>query len=332
MKLILTDSHNPYYNLACEEYYLRHSAEDVFMLWQNEPSVIIGKNQDMYTEVDVDFTESQGIHVARRITGGGAVYHDLGNVNYSFITSREKANVLDFAYFTAPVLKALASLGVKAALSGRNDLISELSGGATAKFSGNAQTATNDRILHHGTLLFDSDMTVLSKALKPDPEKLRTKAIQSVRSRVVNLRELVSGEMDTAAFFEFLKTFAEKEFGGFFETADRLSVLETGLYDRNKSADYNAGRKESYAFSRKKRFPGGTLMVLWNEEAGRISTVRIEGDFFGEKDTKELEALLMGAESTAEGLRAALSGISVADYVSTVENSDFVAFLTEAEA
>ena len=125
MKLYLTGSTDRYYNLAAEEYYLRESEEDVFMLWQNEPTVVIGRNQNMYAEVDLAFTEERGIHVARRITGGGAVYHDLGNICYTFITSREKANVLDFAYFSAPVLKALEALGINAKLSGRNDLLAE---------------------------------------------------------------------------------------------------------------------------------------------------------------------------------------------------------------
>ena len=137
MRLYLTGSRNPYYNLACEEYLLYHSDEDIFMLWQNEPTVVLGKNQNIYAEVDPDYAEKHGIHVIRRITGGGAVYHDGGNVNYTFITSRERAQVLDFAYFTEPIRAALEHWGLKAELSGRNDLLVD-----GLKFSGNAQHAT----------------------------------------------------------------------------------------------------------------------------------------------------------------------------------------------
>lgn len=336
MKLYLTNSTNPYFNLAAEEYYLRNSEDDVFMLWQNEPSVIIGKNQNMYAEVNFEFTESKGIHVARRITGGGAVYHDLGNVNYSFITSREKANVLDFAYFTAPVLKALEGLGINAKLSGRNDLIYEDEEGKIAKFSGSAQTATKTRVLHHGTLLFDSEMSVLAGALKPDEDKLKSKAIKSVRSRVMNLRELVP-QMTTPEFIEYLITFAEKEWNVKRETVDELEIYATGLPDRNASDDYNAGRREEYAYRAKTKFPGGTVVVLWNTMTGTddaakygeiIHSVRIEGDFFGDKDTKELEEALIGEKRSADGVREALEAYDVSEYIMGATNEEFAAMFS----
>ncbi|MBR5739490.1 MAG: lipoate--protein ligase [Lachnospiraceae bacterium] len=340
MRLILTGSNDPYYNLAAEEYYLRECAEDVFMLWQNAPVVVIGKNQNMYAEVKLEYTESHGILVARRITGGGAVYHDLGNVNYTFITSREKANVLDFAYFTEPILKALAGLGIEAKLSGRNDLLARVEAeenpadvsetgdsfeaDAFAKFSGNAMTATKDRILNHGTLLFDSDLSVLEKTLNPDEEKLRKRAIKSVRSRVTNLKPLVDRPMETPEFLEYLIRFIEGEFHCRREEADRLTILATGLYDRNRSDDYNAGRREPFDAERRHRFPSGLVVLLWNEFEGRMQDVRIEGDFFGKKDVAELAAALNGVLPERSAVWKRLSGTDVSEYLSGITTKEWI--------
>lgn len=346
MRLVLTGSNDPYYNLAAEEYYLKNASDDVFMLWQNAPVVVIGKNQNYYAEVNLKYTEANGILVARRITGGGAVYHDGGNVNYTFMTSREKANVLDFAYFTAPVLKALFGLGIEARLSGRNDLLAKVSdenpeegdttrprdpiSGTWAKFSGNAMTATKERILNHGTLLFDSDLSVLAKSLNPDPEKLRQKAIKSVRSRVTNLKPLVKDvtgktlAMETPAFFEYLVRFIEEEFHCRAEEADRLAILESGYYDRNRSEDYNAGRKVTFSFERRHRFPSGLVVVLWNEESGRMTDVRLEGDFFGKRDVSELAARITSSKTEKTSVREKLSGTDVSEFIDGVGTEAFL--------
>lgn len=357
MKLIRTGSTDPFYNLACEEYFLRYSDEDVFMLWQNEPSVIIGRNQNMYAEVDLDYVKEAGVHVARRITGGGAVFHDLGNINYSFITSREKAEVLDFAYFSAPILKALTALGLKIALNGRNDLVAALPDGSTGKCSGAAETATKTRILHHGTLLYDSDMEALSKALKPDEEKLKSKAIKSVRSRVVNLRTLLTGTdfkkafsallpdkvcaecairetlpafgaeaPDTAVLFEYLFRFAEREWNCVREDADENAVRLTGLVSRNESEDYNAGVRNRFEVNLKKRFPSGIVVFRCNLCGNRIQDASLEGDFFGTLPAEELAGILNGTEKTEEAILKALLGYAVADYIAGVSNAEFAAF------
>ncbi|MBQ6876765.1 MAG: lipoate--protein ligase [Lachnospiraceae bacterium] len=315
MILYLTGSRDPYYNLACEEYLLRYSDEDVFMLWQNEPTVVLGKNQNIYAEVNLDYTEAKGIHVVRRITGGGAVYHDEGNVNYTFITSRERASVLDFAHFTAPIVAALEHWGVKAELSGRNDLLAD-----GLKFSGNAQHATDKRILHHGTLLFDSDLAVLSKALKPDTEKLRNKGIASVRSRVTNLKTLLP-EMTVEEFIEGIASFMNAE-------AVVLTANEEidSLTERNRSEDYIYGRREVYDHKAKARFVGGTVTVLVNGTK-RIEKIRIEGDFFGEKDIREVEQALENCFLQLENLKDRLDKVSVKDYISGVtatELSDLI--------
>ena len=186
MRFLILKGRDPYRNLAVEEYLFRHAKEDVFLLWQNDPTVVIGKNQNAYAELDLDYVRARGIRVARRITGGGAVYHDGGNINYSVIAVGAAEGGLDFAPYTAPILEALLHFGVRAELSGRNDLLV-----GDRKISGNAQFRADGRVLHHGTLLYDSDLEVLSSALRVDEEKLRAKSIRSHRSRVVNIRTLI---------------------------------------------------------------------------------------------------------------------------------------------
>ncbi len=294
MKLYHTGSLEPGYNLACEEWLLRDTGEDAFMLWQNAPVVVIGRNQNAYAEVDLDALARAGATLIRRITGGGAVYHDLGNVNFSYITSREKADALDFAYFTAPVIEALASLGVTAKLSGRNDLLAQLPDGDWAKISGNAATATATRTLHHGTLLFDSDMSVLGSVLRPDDEKLRAKKIASVRSRVTNIRPLLRTDTDTPGFMRELERFMVARLG--LEPADLPEdvIRRTDYYRRNIREEYIYGGTDEFSESRRVRTEGGTMVIRFDERDGRIARLRLEGDFFGTFSAEGLEQALLG--------------------------------------
>ena len=202
MKYIRLKTTDPHLNLAVEEYLFRHSGDDIFMLWQNEPTVVVGKNQNVYAEVNTEYAKERGINIVRRITGGGAVYHDLGNLNYTFITSETKAKALDYEYFTRPIIDALATLGVVATLSGRNDL--EVDG---KKFSGNAQFCADGRILHHGTLLFDTDVNELSAVLRVDKEKLEYKAVKSHKSRVTNLCDIIDKGIDLDGFIALIENF-----------------------------------------------------------------------------------------------------------------------------
>ena len=293
MIYIRLHSTDPYHNLAVEEYLLRHSDEDVFMLWQNAPSVIVGKNQNAYAELNLSYAREHGIRVVRRITGGGAVYHDAGNLNYTFITGKDEAKILDYAYFAAPILSALRKLGLDCRLSGRNDL--ECGG---RKFSGNAQAVIGERILHHGTLLFDTDVNEMSAVLKQDEEKLAHKGVRSHRSRVLNLRELLPPDIGMEDFISHIERAVLSETGAEACEPPENAAVEA-LRARNASEEWIYSDRRyltTYEVTRRQKFPFGIVSLSLRLAREVIESVMISGDFFGEKPVEELEAALVGRQ------------------------------------
>ena len=291
MKYLRLKTTDPYYNLAVEEYLLRQSEDDCFMLWQNTPSVIIGKNQNAYTEVELDYARSAGINVVRRITGGGAVYHDGGNLNFSFITSTAKADALDFGYFTRPIISALAEMGLDCTLSGRNDL--EIGG---RKFSGNAQYSDGRRILHHGTLLFSTDLDVLEKALRTDKEKLEFKAVKSHKGRVVNLSELLDKQWTVSDFADRIEGHLIEKTGAVKEEVPADPAIDE-LRARNASEEWIYSSRRyltDYTLCRRKKYPFGIVEIKLKLSGDVIEKAVISGDFFGKEPVGELEKALVG--------------------------------------
>lgn len=310
MKFLRLRGTDPYYNLAVEEYLFRNSNDDIFMLWQNEPTVVIGKNQNAYAEIKMELAEACGVHIARRITGGGAVYHDLGNVNYTFISSANEKEGIDFEFFTRPMIEALAALGVKAELSGRNDLLSD-----GRKFSGNAQYSFCGRTLHHGTLLFDSDLDFLTSVLNVDEEKIRSKAIKSTRSRVINIRELIGSVTDADGFMTLLEGVIRERYGAESLVLEDTSKIEE-LRQRNCSQEWLFPEKSllsSYSVLKKKRYPFGIVEIYLDMINNDIRDIKIRGDFFGICDVSELEGIIRGARLNT--LSEKLCGIELGDYI-----------------
>ena len=320
MKYIRLNSTNQYYNLAIEEYLLNHSDNDIFMLWQNSPVVVIGRNQNAYAEVNLEYARVNDIHVCRRITGGGAVYHDLGNLNYTFITSEKKAKALDYAYFTQPIIDALASLGLKCTLSGRNDLECE-----GKKFSGNAQYASNGRILHHGTLLFVTDVSVLSSVLKVDKEKLEYKAVKSHKSRVVNLLSLLSEKISINEFIEYIEKYVLENLGAEKITVDNNDEI-TRLYERNHKDEWIFSNKRyltDYTLHKRRKYPFGIVNLEIKLTKDIIEDIVISGDFFGLRDTEELESYLVGKS------RKILDYIDVSLYIDNMTFEEFCQLIND---
>ncbi len=322
MKLYVLTSTNPHYNLAVEEYLFRSEREDVCMLWQNEPTVVIGKNQNAFAEVDLDALHADGVHLARRITGGGAVYHDLGNVNFSFLSAQSAQTGLDFAKFTAPILAALRSLGVDAELSGRNDLL--LDG---QKFSGNAQYSAGGRTLHHGTLLFDSDLTALSRYLRPDEEKLKGKGIKSVRSRVTNLAPHLPISATTGEFIERLTHFLRVEYAPIEPPVPQGEEIDA-LCVRNASREWLFPERElvaGYTLHQKKRFPFGSVEITLSMHNDTVRDAMIRGDFFGSAPVEELERALCG--KTLSQIRENVAEIAPARYIFGMDDAALATLL-----
>ena len=338
MKLYVNHNLNPYFNLAAEEYLIDHTSEDIVLLWRNASAVIIGKNQNAFAQIDLDFTRARGIAVVRRLTGGGAVFHDPGNINFTFIsppggTLAEgiREGGLDFAHFAAPVIDALRGLGVDASLSGRNDIMAD-----GRKISGNAQCVRNGVTMHHGTLLFSADVSAMQGALNVDPAKLRTKGIDSVRSRVANLCELLPEEhrMDAPAFMEYLVHALEARYGVRAQpfTVEMCAGIQTLADEKYASDAWNLQRFGSFGASRRKRFPFGSIELELTVHEGTIGALAIGGDFFGMRDVSGLAEALCGTEYDRAAVTARLAEIPVEAYISGCTAADLVGVLFDAEA
>lgn len=320
MRFLKLETKDPHLNLAVEEYLFRHAEDDVFMLWQNAPTVVIGKNQNAYAEIDMGHMQKKGIALARRITGGGAVYHDLGNLNYTFVSTAKKDRTLDFAFFAQPIIEALASLGVPASLSGRNDL--EVNG---LKISGSAQYACGGRVLHHGTLLFDADLDALSAVLRVDEEKIKGRAIRSTRARVTNLRPFLPSLADTDEFCHAISDYVVRKYAPEKTEAPHCAEIEA-LCRRNASKEWLFPARDllsHYRIVKKKRHPFGTVEISLDMENDLIRDVRIRGDFFGVLPISELEDLLKGR--LWENITQAVATVDIEKYIFGMTREAFAA-------
>jgi lipoate-protein ligase A len=286
-----TGSQNPFYNLAFEEYVLCHRTEgNYLMLWQNDNSIIIGQNQNAEAEINRSFVEAHNIRVARRTTGGGAVYHDLGNLNYSFISDAGDAERLTMEHFTRPIVEALKGLGLQAEASGRNDILVE-----GRKVSGTAQRLVKGRILHHGTLLFDSNPEMVSGALHVDSSKFQSKSSKSVRSRIGNIRGFLPKDMELSDFWAYLKTaLAGSGLQQETLTEQELAAVEELMRTKYDTWEWNFGRSPKYDLVNKRRFDGGSLEVGLHVEKGLIQSIGFYGDFLAVSSLEPLTVALVG--------------------------------------
>lgn len=314
MFLIYNESTEPAYNLALEEYLLTERTESYIILWRNRRSVIIGRNQNAREEVDLSYARAADIAVHRRMTGGGAVFHDLGNINYSVIKDCEATDFSNYAEFAAPVIVFLRTLGITAVVSGRNDL--EVEG---RKISGNAQAVRKGRILHHGTLLYDADVTAMAQVLQPRPEKIAGKGVKSVRSRVMNLAGCLSEKLPPEEFIRQLYQYYVNYVPAVRETvltAADITRIRTLAADKYAGWDWNVGQTPAYNYQKSRRFACGTVDLRLSVAAGIIRSARIYGDFFSLGDVAELTRQLCGRPHDARRLRAALDSINLDYYIS----------------
>lgn len=316
-----TGSQDPYYNLAFEEYVLARRREgDYLLLWQNDNTIVIGQNQNAEEEINRAFVEAHGIRVVRRTTGGGAVYHDLGNLNYSFITDAGDAERLTMERFTLPVTAALRGLGLRAEAGGRNDILVE-----GRKVSGTAQRLLNGRILHHGTLLFQADPGMVAGALQVAPEKFRSKSAKSVRSRIGNIRDFLPVDMDLRAFWDYLKSALAGE--GFAEgalTAEELEAVARLREEKYATWEWNFGHSPAYDLSNRRRWEGGSLEVRLSVKDGRITEIGFYGDFLSRCSLEPLTERLRGAAFRREDVAGVLEDCPLRNYFGGITEEEIL--------
>lgn len=292
------------------------------MLWRNEPSIIVGKHQNTLSEINLDYVKENNIKVVRRITGGGAVFHDLGNLNFTFIRNIEEASQISFRKFTLPILEVLQKMGIDAKFEGRNDLTIE-----GKKFSGNAEHVWKTRALHHGTLLFSAVMTDLSAALKVNPLKFNDKAVKSVRSRVTNISEHLSEKMDVLEFRDrimhhIMEMYPESREYAY--TPEDIAGIEKLRDEKFITWDWNFGTSPHYDFTKMIRTEGGSIEFHFNVKKGTISDMRIYGDFFHKNDIEEIEKSLVGVLHEHEAIALALSKFDFNSYFKNIKMDEFI--------
>lgn len=312
MLLIYNDNTNPYFNLAMEEYLLKNNTEDLFILWRNKPSVIVGKNQNTLSEINLEYVKENSIPVVRRQSGGGAVFHDLGNINFTFITNNNNS-FSDFKKFTQPIIDLLKTMGLDATFSGRNDLLID-----GKKFSGNAQYNYRNKVMHHGTLLFSSQITDLSNALKVKSIKFEGKGIKSVKSRVTNISEHLDTKMSVLEFKDLIMNYMasiDSDNKLYTLSKEDIDGIEKLVEKKYNTWEWNFGNSPKYSFSNELKYPGGNVEFNLEINKGVISKIKFFGDFFGKEDIENLEILLSGVKHKEESLREILSNIDINNYL-----------------
>lgn len=320
---------DPSINLALEEYVLQNFGEkDTYLLFYiNKPSIIIGRNQNTIEEINTNYVDENGIKVVRRLSGGGAVYHDEGNLNFSFITKDDGESFQNFAKFTKPMVEALNNLGVPAELQGRNDLAAN-----GRKISGNAMFSTKGRMFSHGTLMLDSEIENVVSALNVKMEKIKSKGIKSIRSRVANISEFLDEKISMDEFKEMILRYI-------FDVEDVKDVPQYELTDedwenvhqiskeRYQNWDWNYGKSPKFNIQESHKFDGGLVDVRLDVKNGLIENCKIYGDFFGIGEVKDIEQKMIGVRHERKAIEDALADVDVPHYLGKISKEEFVNLL-----
>ena len=326
----VSNTNDTAFNIALEEYCFKNlkDQDEIFLLWINEPSIIVGKYQNTIEEINTEYTREHGINVIRRISGGGAVYHDLNNLNYTIISNKDKGKEgFDFKEFSKPIIDTLAELGVKAEFTGRNDL--EIDG---QKFCGNAQAYIKDRVMHHGCLLFNVEFSALANALKVSKDKIESKGVKSVRARVTNILPHLKEPITVNEFAEKILGYMKKHNPNMteyhFSEEEIEKIKERAEYKR--SWEWNYGESPEYNISRSHRFPKGKIEIFANVINSKIASIKFYGDFFGKnEELTDIENLLVDVKYTPEDVKKALENVEINNYFAGFTLDEIVEAIVE---
>ncbi|HCT29940.1 MAG TPA: lipoate--protein ligase [Bacteroidales bacterium] len=313
---------DPYFNIASEEFLLKNFSEDIFILYSNTPSIIVGKHQNTMAEINHNFVSQKGVPVIRRLSGGGTVYHDLGNVNYSFIINGSEGNLVDFKKHTKPIIDVLTSLGVDAHIGGKNDIRV-----GDKKISGNAEHIYKNRVLHHGTLLFNSNLDELNESIKVNKNTYTDKAVKSIRSHVANINEYLNDDISIGKFKELLIDHVKMLFPNAVDyqlNQNDITSINELISKKFVTWNWNYGYSPSYTLNRQIHFNKYTLDIIVNVDKGLINQVSIKGNHLEPKSVKELEQLLQGCIHETQEISNRLKNIDISQFIPEILNEDFI--------
>ncbi|MCI1944247.1 lipoate--protein ligase [Clostridium luticellarii] len=313
---------NPYINHAIEEYVMDKFSEDCFMIWRNRPCILIGKNQNTMSEINVNYVRKHNLSVVRRMSGGGAIFNDLGTLNFTFIVAVDDNTFADFGRFTEPIVRSLKKLNIDVELSGRNDLI--VNG---RKFSGNSQCKHENKILHHGSILFSVNMENLNGALNANSMKFSDKSVKSVRSRVTNLCEYLKKPMTVVEFKDFLIKSIMEEFkctSIYRFSRDDWKKIKKISDQKYALWQWNYGSFKRFTYSNEKKFRGGVVQVNINVYKGIIDSIKFFGDFFSSGEIGELEDKFIGVKYDKDEILKVLKNVNVEKYMHSMSNENIM--------